>query len=231
MINLSKLIAIDAGHGGTDPGATSNGVMEKDIVLAIAIKLKKELLAQGFRVYMTRESDVYDSPLKKAQKANTVGADAFVSIHCNSASNASAEGTETLAYDTDKDSGMLAKAIQKNLIKELGLRDRGVKERKDLTVLNSTKMTAVLVETAFISNDRERNLLISDSFQSKVAKAICKGVCEFFKVDYKEDSLMTAEQAKKEVKEKLKFDDRTMLFLDCYKFADALFIRIAENLK
>lgn len=231
MINLSKMIAIDAGHGGKDPGAVANEVMEKDIVLLIAVKLKNELVKQGFDVFMTRESDVYDSPLEKAQKANLSKSDAFISIHCNFASNTSAEGTETLAYDTDKDSGKLANDIQKNLIIELGLKDRGVKERKDLTVLNSTHMTAVLVETAFISNDKERRLLVLESFQKKTAKAICKGICEFFKVDYKEDRVMTVEEAKKEIREKLNFDDRTMLFLDCYKYSDALFLRIAENLK
>ena len=187
---MNKLIAIDAGHGGSDPGACASAAQEKNITLEIAKKLKSELLNQGYKVFMTRENDTYDTPLKKAQKANEKGADIFISIHCNSASSTAANGIETLAYDLAGDSGKLAKMVQTQLIKATGLMDRGIKKRKDLIVLNSTKMTAILVETAFISNQSERLLLLSDSFQEKTAKAICRGVCEYLGMEYKEEKKM-----------------------------------------
>lgn len=184
---MSKLIAIDAGHGGSDPGACAGGAQEKNITLEIAKKLKEELLRQNFKVFMTRETDIYDTPKAKAKKANEAGADIFISIHCNSAQSALAEGTETLCFSLSGEGAALALKVQKSLINSLGLKNRGVKERQELTVLNSTKMTAVLVETAFISNANERVLLLSQGFQKKAAKAICKGVLEYFGKSCEED--------------------------------------------
>ncbi len=193
---MSKLIAIDPGHGGSDPGACASAAMEKNIVLQIAKKLETELKNQGFNTFMTRTTDTYDTPNRKAQKANNAGADIFISIHCNSAASVLAKGTETLAYDITGDSGKLAKMVQTQLIKASGLRCRGVKERKDLIVLNSTKMPAILVETAFISNKDERLLLLSDSFQEKTAEAIRKGVCKYFGMEYKEEDEMQKTEIK-----------------------------------
>lgn len=182
---MNKLICIDAGHGGSDPGACSSAAKEKNITLDISLKVEKLLLKQGFRVFMTRNKDIFDTPLTKARKANIAQANLFISIHCNSSNNVQANGTETLAYDLHGNSYKLAKAVQKQLISATKLRDRGVKQRKELAVLNSTAMPAILVEMAFISNSKERYLLLSDSFQLVIAQAICKGICEFYGIEYK----------------------------------------------
>lgn len=231
---MIKLICIDAGHGGKDPGACANGVQEKDIALKVALKVKELLLVNNLKVVLTREDDKYDAPNEKAKKANTAKADLFVSIHCNSASDESANGTETLSYDLNGDSFHFANCVQQELTNICKRRNRGVKQRKDLAVLNSTQMPAILVETAFISNEEERNLLQQEEFQNKIAKSIVKGVCSHLNIHFeekKEEKNLTVEEAKKIIKEKLKFDDNTMQFLDCYKYADALFLKIAENIK
>lgn len=185
---MEKLVCIDAGHGGSDPGASSSGIHEKNIALSIALKLKQQLLKQHFNIFMTRETDIYDTVLQKAKKANASNSDIFISIHCNSSAAESASGIETLSYSLTGKSFELAKDIQSELIQELKRKDRGVKERKELAVLNSTTMPAVLIETGFISNDEERNLLLDNSFQERMTIAITKGVCKYFNMSYEDDN-------------------------------------------
>lgn len=185
---MIKLICVDAGHGGEDPGACANGVQEKDIALKIALKVKGLLLANDLGVVMTREIDQYDSVDEKAEKANLAKADLFVSIHCNSASQSSANGTETLSYDLTGKSFQLASYVQQELTNTCQRRNRGVKQRKKLVVLNSTQMPAILVETAFISNDTERELLQQEDFQNKIATAIVKGICRYCGIIPKEEN-------------------------------------------
>lgn len=180
MTIKSKIICIDPGHGGTDPGAVNGAFTEKYAVLSIGTALKKELVKRGYTVYMTRETDVYHTPYQKAKYGNQVGADIFVSIHCNAAASESAHGTETLSYDLDGKSYKLAKAIQESLIAVTNLTDRGVKQRKDLIVLNSTTMPAALVETAFISNKEEKLLLMDEAFRQKIAAAIADGINRYY---------------------------------------------------
>lgn len=224
-----KLICIDAGHGGQDPGATADKINEKDIALLIALKLENILLENGFDVFMTRKTDIFDTVSKKAKKANDQKADIFISIHCNASENKQAQGTETLSFDLDGESARLANCIQKKLTSILKTKDRGIKQRRDLCVLNSTDMPAVLTEIAFISNDDERELLKSDVFQQNTAYAIAHGIFDYFNVN--QNNEISVENAKKIIKSKLNFDNNTMHFLDCYKYSNALFIRIAENLK
>lgn len=219
------IICIDPGHGGTDPGATNGALYEKDVVLDIALKLKKLLQDAGYEVFMTREKDIYNTPYQKAAYGNNVKADIFVSIHCNSATSEQANGTETLIYG-GPEGERLGKCIQESLIKELVLTDRGVKIRKELTVLNSTNMPAVLVETAFISNPEEKLLLLKTEFKAKVSLGIFNGIEEYFG---KGSNTMTLEEAKKIVKEKYNFDDNTMLYLEMYRYGENLLKRLAER--
>lgn len=188
---MSKIICVDAGHGGKDPGACSNGVQEKEIALKIALKVKGLLLANDLGVVMTRESDRYDSVDEKARKANLAKADLFVSIHCNAASQSSANGTETLSYDLTGKSFQLASYVQQELTNTCQRRNRGVKQRKELAVLNSTQMPAILVETAFISNEEERKLLQQEAFQNKIATAIVNGICQYYGIKPKEEYNMS----------------------------------------
>ena len=199
---MGKLICIDAGHGGIDPGACGNGLKEKDITLKMALKVGRILSECDFDVVYTRTKDIYVALGERCRIANSRKCDAFVSIHDNSASNISANGIETLCYTKNN----LAYYIQQNLINELNLTDRGVKERKDLYVLNSTDMQAVLVELGFISNAKEAELLKNESFLDRAAKCIAKGICKYFNVNYEEVDKM------KKVKRNYKYKNTTKSF-------------------
>lgn len=185
----NKIIAIDPGHGGSDPGAVGpNGAKEKDITLNVAFKVRDLLQSYGYQVVMTRTGDYRldenstKDLEKRAQIANNNNASLFVSIHANSFDSTS-KGTETF-YHTREVAGSnackLATAIQNKLIGALGLTNRGVKQ-EDFSVLRNTTMPAALTELAFISNPSEEALLITDQFQTKAARAIVDGILEYLK--------------------------------------------------
>lgn len=174
---MSKIIVIDPGHGGKDPGATTKiGVYEKDIALAVALKVGA--LLKDYEVVYTREEDVYVGLAERALIANQVSADLFVSVHCNSAPNASANGMEVYVHTTHSAaSTRAAHAIYDRLLPASGLRGRGVKAN-DYAVLRETSMPAVLVELGFVSNEGDRAKLISEGWQDRAAEAIVAGIME-----------------------------------------------------
>ena len=178
---MNKIICIDAGHGGTDPGACGNGVIEKNVTLKTALAIGELLKKQGFEVVYTRTSDVFVNLNERCRIANAKNADLFISVHVNSAANSNAKGTETLCYSKNK----FAEIIQKSLVSALKTNDRGVKERKDLAVLNGTKMTAVLLELGFLSNADEAKMFKQEFFGSTIANAVVKSVCSYFGVGAK----------------------------------------------
>lgn len=170
-------IFIDPGHGGKDPGAGGNGLAEKDVALTVSKLLKTELLISGFDVRMSREGDTYPSLADRYTAANAWGADYFISIHCNSAADPAASGTETLVYALGSKAANMAAVVQNSLVRALGTRDRGVKARPDLAVLRGTKMPAILVECGFISNTADAAILRGK--QADIAAAIARGMCDF----------------------------------------------------
>lgn len=171
-------IVIDPGHGGTDPGAVRSGVNEKDITLPVSLKVEKILRDKGYNVVMTRSTDRYVSLSERANIANNVNADAFVSIHANSVKNApNANGIETL-YNTSLDKE-LAKCIQEEVIKATGATNRSIKHRPNLAVLRRTKMPASLIELGFITNERERKMMINNGYQNILARGIVSGIEKF----------------------------------------------------
>lgn len=175
-------IVIDPGHGGNDPGAIGpNGIKEKDVALAIAKKVAALLKSAGIDAQLTRDNDVFVELSARAAKANTAKANYFVSIHCNSATSSQAHGTETYCYAKGGEGEKLAAAVQKHLIQELKLTDRGVKTA-NYAVLRETKMPAILTEVAFISNPQEEALLRNELFQNLAAKAIAEGICEYLNI-------------------------------------------------
>ncbi len=181
-------VCIDAGHGGRDPGAVGpSGVQEKVVTLAVAQKVAGILRSAGIEVLLTRDADKHLGSTTgadlsaRAKIANQAGVDCFVSIHCNSASNNSAQGTETYCYKGANEARKLAEAIQKYLIGALGRPDRGVKEA-NFAVLRETAMPAVLAELAFISNPTEEDLLENPNFQEKAAQAIAQGIADYLGV-------------------------------------------------
>ena len=219
-------ICIDAGHGGTDPGACNGALCEKDVVLEIALHLEKMLRTAGHETFMTRINDVFNTPAEKAFRANNTKADYFISIHCNASIQPSANGTETLVYELNGEGGRLAKQVQKSLLETLGTRDRGIKERKELIVINSTRMPAILVEVAFISNPEEKAMLLDAKKRKVIAQAIFTGVQRHLGLDNADDAVM--EEFKKEVKERYNFSDETIEYLAAYKYNRALLERLAK---
>lgn len=178
-IGTRAKIVIDPGHGGKDPGAIGpSGLQEKDVVLKVALKVRDLLESYGYTVIMTRTTDVYLSLQERCDIANNNDADLFISIHNNSFSDPSANGTETFSYLPNDEGGQVAKLMQSKLIEALGLRNRGHKTA-DFYVLRNTKMPAVLTELAFISNPKEEALLKTDEFQTKSAKAIVDSIIGF----------------------------------------------------
>lgn len=165
-------VTIDPGHGGNDPGAVGNSIRECDINLPVALKAGKILENHGVSVQYTRISDTTVSLQQRTDMANKWRADVFVSIHCNSAS-LTAYGIETFAYQPTY--RKLADSVHHELMLDDSLYycNRGVKFA-DFHVLRETNMAACLVETAFISNYRDSQLLVMK--QDEYAVAIAKGV-------------------------------------------------------
>lgn len=169
-------IALDAGHGGSDPGAVYKGRQEKDDTLDLTLAVGDILKKNGIDVYYTRTTDEYETPFKKATDANNSGADLFVSIHRNSSENPNQySGVETLVYS---DTGLKAEVARNinNQLEDAGFKNLGVDERKNLVVLKRTKMPAVLVEAGFINNDKD-NYLFDEEFDN-IAQAIADGILE-----------------------------------------------------
>ena len=169
-------IALDAGHGGSDPGAVYKDRREKDDTLDLTLAVGDILKKNGIDVYYTRTTDEYETPFKKATDANNSGANLFVSIHRNSSENPNQySGVETLVYS---DTGLQAEVARNinNQLEDAGFKNLGVDERKNLVVLKRTKMPAVLVEAGFINNDKD-NYLFDEEFDS-IAQAIADGILE-----------------------------------------------------
>lgn len=182
-------VVIDPGHGGWDCGAVGQtGTQEKHIALAVALRVK-ELLAPVVDVQLTRDKDIALGANEsadltaRARIANSCGADCFVSIHCNSATNREAKGTETYYFGYSAIGEILAGAIHKRLIPALELSDRGVKTA-NFAVLRQTNMPACLVELGFLSNKAEEAVLNTEEFQKKAAWAIANGVVDYLELNW-----------------------------------------------
>ncbi|MDA8221055.1 MULTISPECIES: N-acetylmuramoyl-L-alanine amidase [Desulfosporosinus] len=184
-------IVVDPGHGGPDPGASgASGTYEKNNTLPVGLNLAALLRSAGAHVVLTRSTDV--SPAEGAYSeradleartkiANDLNADLFVSLHNDSFSNPAASGTTTYYSSLNPvadQSLSLAQNIQGELIKSIGLTNRGVKN-SPFYVVKNTKMPAVLIELGFLSNPTEENLLSSPEFQKTAAQGIYRGILSF----------------------------------------------------
>lgn len=168
------LVVLDAGHGGTNPGAVYNGRQEKDDVLRLTMAVGRILEANGIDVYYTRTTDVYETPFQKAAEGNEVGADYFVSIHRNSSPYPNQyTGIETLVYNRYGRAAQLAYNINSQL-EQAGWTNQGINERPGLVVLNATSMPSVLLEIGFINTDAD-NMMFDERFNA-TAQAIADGI-------------------------------------------------------
>ena len=182
----NKLVVIDPGHGGSEAGATAtyNGktVLEKDITLAISLKLNTILKNAGVKTHILRTGDQTVDLYERPEIANEMGASLFVSIHCNSFTSSNAYGTETHYDNNDQsaeygiNSKQVAQIVQDELMKKLDTTDRKLKDGSKLVVLRKSNMPSVLVETAFMSNPDDLKRLMDDSFREKVAQAVASGI-------------------------------------------------------
>lgn len=173
-------VFIDAGHGGTDPGALGYGYRESDLNLQVAKKVESKLKSKGIDVKMSRSSDIFYSLSERAEMANDYGADAFVSIHQNSAEAKSANGIETYYNRNKEEDKPLSNDIQTQVISQTGANNRGVKNA-EFTVLVKSKMISALVECGFITNELEVKKLSDSSYQDKLATGIADGIEEYLK--------------------------------------------------
>jgi len=172
-------IVIDAGHGGTDYGAIREGINEKDITLDITQRVSEILRSKGYTTALVRNDDTFVSLEDRVEFSEKEHPEVFVSIHVNSAVSTEPNGIETHWYhDYSKD---FAEIVHKHMVKELpSAKDRGLFKSK-FYVINHTTVPAILCEIGFLSNEQERNELITENRKQKTAKAIANGIIEYLK--------------------------------------------------
>lgn len=172
-----KKIVIDPGHGGTDPGAVRDKVEESDLTLAIALKLKKLLEAQGAKVVLTRCDDSDKELNERTDMSNHEKPNIFVSIHINASNNPKTDGIETYYYTAH--SKLLAKCLFEEMVASLGAKPNWVRQRS-LYVCRLTDAPSVLVEVGYLSNKVKRVKLSTSDYQDRIAEALEKGVIKYF---------------------------------------------------
>ena len=170
----SRTVVIDPGHGGHDRGGVpGQRVSEKMMTLDVSQRLKKILEGAGYRVIMTRNSDVFIPLGTRSAIANSYRGATFVSVHFNSARRAGANGIETYYFRSD--SAMLAASIHRNVVSIAPTENRGIR-RRGYFVLRRTNIPGVLVECGFLTNPTEARYALSDSYRQRLAEAIARGV-------------------------------------------------------
>lgn len=189
-----RVVVLDAGHGGMDPGKVgANNALEKEVNLAVAEKVKAKLEAAGIEVRMTRESD--DGLYQESDKNKKIsdlnarcriieesGAEITVSIHQNSFHDSSVSGPQVFYYKESKEGKTLAEVLQASLDGMLTEKGRSAKANDNYYLLLHTKCPVVIVECGFLSNPGEADLLITEDYQEKVSEAICQGILSYLNV-------------------------------------------------
>ena len=182
---LGKVIYLDPGHGGTDPGAVYKDIYEKDITLSICKKLKELLEQEGAIVYMTRYDDydlsssTYNRKKRdlnnRAKVINESMADMYISIHLNSINSSTWRGIQVFYDDINKNNKTIASILQNNLMKE-----RIIMEIDNILMNRKIKIPGVLIEAGFLSNPNDRYLLKDSNYQYKLSNKIKESIIEYF---------------------------------------------------
>lgn len=187
---FGKIIYIDAGHGGVDPGAIYKDIMEKDINLSISKILEEKLSKLGAVVYLTRYGD-YDLSVtntinrkrsdlsRRGNIINRSGCDLFISIHLNAESTGVWRGAQVFYNNENESNEVFAKILQKNLKRQLNS-SREYKLSNDLYLQKRVDRPGVLIEVGFLSNASDRYLLKQATYQNKVANVIADSIIEYF---------------------------------------------------
>lgn len=174
-------VFLSAGHGGTDPGAVSNGLYEKTINLNVLLACKSELERHGVTVICSRTKDENDPVTQEVKEANASGADIALSFHINAGGG---DGFEAFYYNSSEKGKKLASLCEKH-VKNLGQNSRGLKSGNKLHFVKSTSMTAVLVESFFIDNKKDKTIGDTIAEQTALGEAYAKAVLEYFDITYK----------------------------------------------
>ena len=184
-----KIITLDPGHGGSDPGAIgASGLKEKQITLEISLRLKELLEKEGAKVYMTRttDKDVYSANASdraelqaRVNVAEKNNSDLFISLHINSSVNKNVGGFSSYYYPKTDHDLKIAQAIQNKFAKNFGVDNLGVRQA-NFYVVKRCSMPATLLEMCFISNPKEEKLMKGKWFQKKTARLIVEGVKDYF---------------------------------------------------
>ena len=182
-------VVLDAGHGGSDSGATSGGRREKDYTLDTTLATSAALRAKGINVVLTRSDDTYLSLGTRTSISNEVKPELFTSIHYNSY-NGSANGTEVYYNVKDKNGGLTKTAasnVLKRIVNTFGFTNRGIKAKANSSgtdyyyVLRENKYPSILIECAFIDSTKDMNKLNSDSKITNLGNQIAAGIAESIK--------------------------------------------------
>jgi len=178
-----RRIVVDPGHGGKDIGAPAyfnhgpQEPFEKDLVLDIGLRLAALLRAEGAEVTMTRDDDTYVTLSARAEVANRLKADAFISVHCNSCDRPDTLHGTSVYFDHQHSAGF-ARLVQNELVAALGTTDKGVRNA-NFAVIRRARVPGVLVETAFINHKEDRARLLQPEFRERAARAVATGTIRF----------------------------------------------------
>ncbi len=186
-----KIIYIDAGHGGRDPGAIYKEIKESEINLQIALELQKELEKQGAIVYQTRKGDYDLSKLitknhkrndleTRAKIINESNCDMYISIHLNSDQSPTWNGTQIFYTNKNAENKILAQELQEKFKEELKTK-REIKQLKNMYLFDRIKKPGVLIEAGFLSNPNDRYKLKQPQYQNQIAGIITKGIIKYYK--------------------------------------------------
>lgn len=175
-----KKVFIGVGHGGSDPGATFAGLIEKNINLIMALACESELLRHGVRVRLSRGTDENDPVSQEVSECNIFNPDIAIDIHNNAGGG---DGFEAYYYPGNNKGLKLAQKLEKE-IKAIGQNSRGLKSSSTLQFLKSTNCTSVLVEGFFLDNAKDRSLVNTAKKQQEFGKAYAKGILKYLGIPY-----------------------------------------------
>lgn len=186
-----KKIMIDPGHGGIDSGAQYNHILEKDITLAMSFKLGTILESHGASVMYTRDSDLdyytkgkggkRNDLQKRIDMINQSGADLFISIHCNAVKDGRWSGSQVFYNSKIADNKELAEIMQQLLKRHPANNKRQEKDDNKIFILKAADVPGVLLETGYLSNKQEADLLSDQDYQNTMMQQVAKTFANYFK--------------------------------------------------
>ena len=222
-----RKVFIGVGHGGSDPGACANGLRESDVNLEMALAMKAELERYGVTVGISRTRDENDRLAEEIRECNAFSPELAVEVHNNAGGG---DGFECYISGKNQTARQLAERIEAE-VKLIGQNSRGVKVSTSLGWVNKVKAPAVLCEGFFLDS-ADRAIADTAEKQRRFGQAYARGVLGQLGISVKPQGQQTPPAAladRRAVQERFGFDDSTMLYLDGYRFAAALYQRLAET--